>query len=95
MQERRRALLAATSSAKTGNQRDIETPKAPHAESLSQSRRDSDGADESDRVVMGILPTDSEFPHRLDRPVGLTGLSVGSPPFRSRAQKTFASFVID
>src|SRR5262245_61002800 len=42
MHERRRSLLAATSSANAGSQRDIDTPKAPQAESLSQSRRERD-----------------------------------------------------
>jgi hypothetical protein len=55
MHERRRSLLAAISSASAGSQRDIETPNAPHAESLSQSRRESKGTDEGNRFVMAAI----------------------------------------
>jgi hypothetical protein len=53
MHERRRSLLAATSSARAGNQRDIDTPNAPHAESFSQSRRARAGGGENERMDMG------------------------------------------
>jgi hypothetical protein len=56
MHERRRSLLAATSSASAGNHLDIETPNAPQAESLSQSRRERAGRDEMCRAVMGEGP---------------------------------------
>jgi hypothetical protein len=49
MHERRRSLLAATSSASAGSHLDNETPNAPQAESLSQSRREMAGEEENDR----------------------------------------------
>jgi hypothetical protein len=55
MHERRRSLLAAISSASAGSQRDIETPKAPQAESLSQSRREREEKEDNSRFVMAVI----------------------------------------
>src|SRR5262249_43215330 len=80
MHERRRSLLAAISSANAGSQRDIETPNAPQAESLSQSRRGRAGiAERADVVMADILNSKLRINDYRAAPISLRRRSLRSP----------------